>query len=333
MPEWRLTRLKGEFCVTWDDRAADGAAIRRRYRLDTQDRREAEARAAARYAELTRPAGKTVKALWEGYKRDKDGKAVLQTMVHTWKALEPVFGHLEGDQIGTEDCRSYTKMRREAGRSDGAIHTELGHLRMILLWAKGMKLIADAPAIERPSKPEPKDRYLTRAEVLRLMDGAKVPHIRLAILLMISTGARSGAALDLTWDRVDFDRGIIRLRNPFDQTARKARATVPMNDSLKEALQAAHRGRLSPYVIEWAGSKVGSIKKGIAAAAKAAKLADVTPHVLRHSAAVWLVEDGHTFEEVAQFLGHSDVRVTYKVYARYSPTHLRKLANSLDLGK
>lgn len=254
-------------------------------------------------------------------------------MMHTWKALEPVFGHLEGDRIGTEDCRSYTKMRREAKKSDGTIHTELGHLRMILVWAKGMKLVSEAPAIERPQKPEPKDRYLTRAEVRKLMDGAKVPHIRLAILLMISTGARSGAALDLTWDRVDFDRGIIRLRNPFDQTARKTRATVPMNDTLKAELQAAYEARLSPYVIEWAGAKVGSIKKGIAAAAKAAELDGVTPHVLRHSAAVWLVEDGHTFEEVAQFLGHSDVRITYKVYARYSPTHLRKLADTLDLGR
>jgi integrase len=254
-------------------------------------------------------------------------------MIHTWKALEPVFGHLEGDQIGTEDCRSYTKTRRELGRSDGSIHTELGHLRMILVWAKGMKLITEAPAIERPAKPEPKDRYLTRNEVRKMMDAAKVPHIRLAILLMISTGARAGAALDLTWDRVDFERGVIRLRNPFDQTARKTRATVPMNDTLKEALQIAKKASLSPYVVEWAGAKVGSIKKGIAAAAKGAKLDDVTPHVLRHSAAVWLVEDGHTFEEVAQFLGHSDVRITYKVYARYSPTHLRKLADTLDLGR
>lgn len=331
MSEWRLTRLAGEFCVTWDDIGEDGRAIRRRYRLGTYDRREAEASAASRYAKLTRPEGKTVAALWEGYRRDKEGKAVLDTMQHTWKALAPVFGHLEGDQIGTEDCRSYTKMRREAKKSDGSIHTELGHLRMILTWAKAMKLIDDAPAIERPQKPEPKDRYLTREEVRKLMDSAKVPHIRLAIRLMISTGARVSAALDLTWDRVDFERGIIRLRNPFDQTARKTRATVPMNDTLKAELETVKKAALSPYVVEWAGAKVGSIKKGIAAAAKAAKLEDVTPHVLRHSAAVWLVEDGHSFAEVAQFLGHSDVKVTFKIYGRFSPTHLRKLADTLDI--
>ena len=56
---------------------------------------------------------------------------------------------------------------------------------------------------------------------------------------------------------------------------------------------------------------------------------DVSPHMLRHSAAVWLAEDGHSMHEIAQFLGHDDVKTTTKIYARFSPTHLRKLADSL----
>lgn len=329
--QWRVTRLQGEFCVAWDEIGPNGKPIRRRYRLGTTDQREAHARAAARYSALTRPAGKTVKALWDSYVLDKAGKAVLDTMKHTWKALAPVFGHLEGEAITADDCRSYTKMRREAKKSDGSIWTELGHLRTVLVWARDNKLISDAPKIERPPKPEPKDRYLTREEVGRMLDGAKVPHIRLAILLLISTGARATAALELTWDRVDFVRGIIQLRNPFDKTARKGRATVPMNATLRAELEEAKKATLTRFVIEWAGEQVKSIKKGIKAAAAAAKLDDVSPHVFRHSAAVWLVEDGHSFEEVAQFLGHSDVRLTFKVYGRFSPTHLRGLADTLEI--
>lgn len=331
MSEWRLTRLKGEFCVTWDERSPDGIIVRRRWRLGTADPREAQARAEARYKALTRPLGTTVQALWDGYTREKVGRSVVTTMEFTWKALQPIFGHLKGDEITLEDCRSYTKMRRAAKKSDGSIHTELGHLRTVLVWARDSKLITEAPKIERPSKPDPKDRYLTRDEVSKMMDGAKVPHIRLAVLLLISTGARAGAALDLTWDRVDFERGIIKLHNQFDQSKRKGRATVPMNNTLRAALHVAFKGRLSPYVVEWAGKKVGSIKKGIKAAAKAAELEEVSPHVFRHSAAVWLVEDGHSFEEVAQFLGHSDVKVTFKIYGRFSPTHLRSLADSLEI--
>lgn len=36
-------------------------------------------------------------------------------------------------------------------------------------------------------------------------------------------------------------------------------------------------------------------------------------------------------DEIAQFLGHSDSRITARVYARYSPAHLRKLADSLEV--
>lgn len=327
MPEWRITRLRGEFVLTWDD----ASGIRRRYRLGTDDRKEAERLAPARFAQLTRPAGKTVAELWAGYETDMAGRAVVATMKHTWKALRDRFGPMEGDSVTIADCRAHIEARRKAGIKDGTIHTEMGHLRMVLMWAERHELIERAPPIERPSKPEPKDAYLTKDEVRALMDAAKAAHIRLAIMLMVGTGARNEAAMQLTWDRVDFARRIIQLRNPFDHQRRKGRATVPMNDRLYEALEEAKKGALSPFVIEWAGKQVRSIKKGMKAAGEAINRPDVSPHMLRHSAAVWLAEDGHSMHEIAQFLGHGDVKTTTKVYARYSPTHLRKLADSLSV--
>lgn len=329
MPDWRLTRLRGEFCVTWDE--ADG--VRRRYRLGTADPKEAARLAASRYAELTRPRGTTIADLCKAYTIDREGRAVLGTMKFTWKALEARFGQMEGSALTVIDCREHTAERRKAGIQDGTIHTELGHLRTVLVWAEKNGLIDRAPHVERPAKPDPKEGYLKREEVARLIAGAKVPHIKLAIMLMIGTGARNAAALELTWDRVDFNRGLINLRNPFDGTRRKGRATVPMNPSLKAALLEAKDAALSPFVVEWAGAPVKSIKKGLKAAAKAARLDEVSPHMLRHSAAVWLAEDGHDMTRIAQFLGHSNSRITEKVYARYSPDHLRDLAQTLDLAQ
>ncbi|MBB3385515.1 MULTISPECIES: site-specific integrase [unclassified Rhizobium] len=327
MSEWRLTRLQGEFCVTWDE----PGGIRRRYRLGTRDQKEASRLAASRYAELTRPKGTTVEDLWKAYVIAKEGRAVVGTMKFTWKALKDRFGKMEGMAITILDCQAHTAERRKAGIQDGTIHTELGHLRTVLVWSEKNGLIARAPHIERPAKPDPKDGYLKRDEVGKMIEGAKVPHIRLAIMLMIGTGARNAAALELTWDRVDFERRLINLRNPFDRAPRKGRATVPMNETLMRELKLAKQAALSPYVIEWAGVQVKSIKKGLKAAAKAAKISDVSPHMLRHSAAVWLAEDGHSMTRIAQFLGHSNSRITEKVYARYSPEHLRDLADTLDL--
>lgn len=326
MPDWRITRLRGELCLTWHE-----GDIRRRYRLGTDDPKEAARRAPSRYAELTRPKGSTVQDLWDSYCLDKAGRSVVTTMKFTWKALEKHFGGIEGEAVSVADCRTYTAARRKAGKKEGSIHTELGHLRSVLVWAQKQRLIAHAPHIERPVKPDPKEGYLTRPEVTGLMEAANAPHVKLAIQLMIATGARSGAALQLTWDRVDFARRMIQLTNPFDKTHRKRRATVPINDSLFAALQEAKEGAMTPFVIEWAGGPVQSIKKGVKTAGGKIGRPDASAHMLRHSAAVWLVEDGHSMEEVAQFLGHSNTAMTYRVYARYSPTYLRRLASSLEV--
>lgn len=262
---------------------------------------------------------------------DMDGRAVVETMRYSWKALHQRFGSMDGDAITIADCRAHVKERRMAGRKDGTIHTELGHLRMVLLWGAKHGLISKAPAVERPPKPAPREAFLTREEVVRLIGAARAHHIQVAIELLIGTGARVSAALELTWDRVDLERRTIQLRNPEDGVRRKGRATVPINDGLICTLSNARAAALCNHVIEWAGTPVKSIKKGLKAAGTAIGRPDVSAHMLRHSAAVWLAEDGHTMDEIAQFLGHNDSRVTARDYARYSPTHLRKLAKSLDI--
>jgi integrase len=55
-----------------------------------------------------------------------------------------------------------------------------------------------------------------------------------------------------------------------------------------------------------------------------------SPHVLRHTCAVWAVQDGASIAEIAQFLGHTSSRVTETVYARYSPSYLRKVSDSTE---
>ena len=326
MPEWRINRLRGRYCIVWDD-----SGIRRRYSLGTADRSKAEARAPALYAELTRPDDQSVYALWHAYLSEKADRPVALTMQHTWKALAKRFGKRTAETITLADCQAQIQERRNTGISDGTIHTELGHLRTVLNWAVKRRLITHAPHIERPSKPAPKDGFLMREEARRMIEAVQENHVRLAIRLMLATGARAGAVTGLTWDRVDFDRRIINLRDASLVGPRKGRATVPMNDSILEALAEAKRTALTDHVIEYAGRPVDSLKKGIKTAATKIGRPDVSAHTLRHTAAVWLAEDGHSMEEIAQYLGHSNSRITAAIYARYSPTHLRKLSATLEI--
>jgi integrase len=256
--------------------------------------------------------------------RRKAGKSTAR-MEDAWKRLAPTFGNMTAESITPDDCSDYANLRRKRGISDGTIHLELGYLRAALVLAKG----AFAPAIPLPSKPPPRDRYIKKSEAPAILAAAVMPHVKLFIVVALSTAGRAGAILDLTWDRVDFKRRIIDLRDPTRHATPKGRATPPMNDMAFAALSEAKKGALSEYVIEWSGDRIQSIKKGIGEAGRRAGI-KLTPHMLRHSAAVWMAEARVPIPEIAQYLGHTNLKTTFAIYARYSPDYLRDASKALE---
>lgn len=328
MRDFRIGRLNGRLVVTWHD----ASGKRSRHRLAATDPKAAEAEAIDVIRRVTIPqATATVASLWGAYRQDLGSRPTGITMKYTGIPVLAHFGSLRPDQITADHCAAYIALRRKAGRAMGAIWTELGHLRSCMTWAKRKNLIAVAPWIERPQKPAPKERYLSRAEIDRLLAADAEPHVRLAILLMLTTAGRVGAILDLTWNRVDLDRGRIMLRADIEGP-RKGRATVPINATLRAALVTAREAALSDYVVEWAGGRVTSIRRGFQSACANAGLKHVSPHVLRHSAAVHMAEAGVPMEVISQYLGHSNTRITSQVYARFSPDFMADAAKALDFG-
>jgi integrase len=314
----RAKLYRGWYYAVWRQ---PGAGTQRRA-LRTKDRAAAE----RLITDLkSAPVGELVSDIFDAYQRDKQEKASHQRMLDAWKALKTVFGHLRPDQISRELCRSYITKRRALGRGNGTIGKELSVLRSALRWHD-----RQTPAvIELPPKPAPRERHLGRTEFAKLLEKADAFHVQLFIVLALSTAARATAILELTWDRVDLARGIIKLATGSDGEGRKGRATVPITETAKPWLEKAKEAAMTDFVIEWGGKPVKSIKKGFGRAAQRAGLDDVSPHVLRHTAAVWMAENGVSMDQIAQYLGHSDSRITERVYARFSPTYLRTAASAL----
>ncbi len=325
MRDYQLKLYRGKWAVYYRD-----GGQTRRHSCGTSHRALAEKIKVRIVQELEKPEDHKIKTLWDAYVKAHKGRTLADNMKYAWPALEKEFGDgLETEAITVEKCRKHITRRRAEGRKDGTIWSELNRLRIVMNWAKKNKLIHDVPPFELPQQPESKDRFLTRREFSALLENAVAPHIKVAIALLMATGARKQAILDLTWDRVDMERGIIVLRNPFEQKRQKGRATVPINRSLMAVLQTARDASTCEFVVEYGSKKVGDIKKGFAKAAERAGLAEVTPHVLRHTAAVWMAEDGIQMEEIAQFLGHKNVNTTRRIYARYSPDYLRTASEAL----
>jgi integrase len=258
--------------------------------------------------------------------READGIASTARQRDAWKAMKSFWDRVEPTLIDREMAQSYAKHR---GMAVATIRYELGLLSVALRWALAKELIRKAPTIWRPEPPERKLRSLTRKEFEDWFEQVRAPHARLYVELGLATMARPTAILELTWDRVDFERGTIDLNPPGRRRTRKRRPVVPLNQDALGALRAAYSGRQSQFVIERGAQHIKSVKKAFQAASARSGI-HVTPYMLRHTGAVWAAEAGVSMAELAQFMGHDDSATTEKHYARFSPGHLRRVADAVQ---
>lgn len=316
----RLVLSRGVWCVTYTNNGKP-----KRVSLRTSDRDAAE----REFNDLKIKASQklvTVGDIMTAWIEEKHALvSIVRARVAVDKYLAPRFAAFLPEQITKPVCRDFIAFRRKAKCSDWTIRRELGVLRSALYWHDKYT----KARFELPPQGSAKERYLTKEEAATLMECAKAEHIKLFVGLAIATAGRMGAILDLTWDRVDFARETINLSKGSNRI--KGRALVPMTKSIKVSLERAYLVRTSDYVVEHGGKPIANVKKGVAAAACRAKLPDVSPHVLRHTAAVWMAEARVPMAEIAQYLGHTDTRITEKHYARFSPTHLRMASSALEM--
>ena len=202
-------------------------------------------------------------------------------MAFEWKAIGPHFGERGAATLTEADCLSYMAARRAKGRSDGTIWTELGRLRSAKMGG-GEGPDRQGPEDIQPERPEPRDKRMTREQVKTFIDACDFPHIKLFAMLAFATGGRMSAILQLTWNRIDFQRGEIQLRDPTRQRTKKGRGNPPMNDMARAELLRAKKAATTDYVVEWGGHPVLTVKKGLAAVAKRCGMPWVTAHVFRH---------------------------------------------------
>ena len=320
--EYTLQRYRGKLAIVWWDEAG-----RHRHSLGTADLATAEAEARAVWQRRTLGGDvHTVGAVVERYLEAKSGIASIQRAKVAWKAAKPFWDKLPIARVDKKSAERYREKRAHCRNI--TVRNELAVIRAALNWAKKEKLIQEAPFIQMPPIPPTTVGHLTKEQFRKVVEASIAPHVKLFLQVAVGTGARTNAILDLTWDRVHFDTGLIEL-NPRDRVqTSKYRATVPMNKQLRAALEEAKEGAMSDFVIEHGREKVASIKKGFAAACRRAGV-KATPHMLRHSAAVWMAEAGTPMTQIAKFLGHTDSAITERVYARFTPAFLANAAESL----
>ncbi len=266
---------------------------------------------------------------------EKKGQARAKSVTRGYhKPLEPFFGPLLPEQITPELVAQYIVERNAVGVSG---RHELVELKATLNAAERRKAITKAPHIDLPAAGRPRERFLTRGEFHRLLECAEYSHTRLFILIAGTTGARKGAVLDLTWDRVKLGEqgtGWIDFDNPDRPETHKRRTIVRITGVLVRELQKAKKQAQSNHVIECYGEPLNDIRTSFMnAAAKAGLGPEVTPHVLKHSVISWLAQEGVSIDRIS-YMTATSPKMIERVYRKYNPDHFAEeaaiLANGLD---
>lgn len=297
----------------------------------------------------------TVGKLWSLWMKDRAEDGFSNDVYkHHWTAMAPTFENRLPYNLEDTDFRTYARSRFADGMSAWTVHTEMSRLGTCLKWAFEKRKTPILIKVWVPSPGKARKRVLTIDEARALVRAAEQgdPHVYLFVVLLFATGARHMAILDLTWDRIDFERGTIQYdeelpRDPMNRSYRKGRATVPMNDAVRAALKVADAGKQTDHVIEHGGKRLKSVREGFAFAVLRAGLGvilqaptekspnnwrvetDVTPHTIRHTVSTWLdavkIEDKHR----AQLLGHANPTITNAHYTHRAPELLQQAVSEL----
>ena len=231
--------------------------------------------------------------------------------------------------------------------SDSTIRQTYTILRAALDGAVRDGLLARNPAalVKRPGIERREAKHLDDADVTAVLRAAEASRYHPALVLIAATGLRKGEALALSWDTniVNLDEGWLKVRKTLGRVGtqlvfsepktERSRRTVPLSPAVVAMLrkhkvsQAAERLRAGN---QWKDSglvfttELGApvdprnFLRVVEAAAKAAGVAGVGVHTLRHSAAVGWLESGVHIKAVADLLGHSSISINGDVYGHTS---------------
>jgi integrase len=225
----------------------------------------------------------------------------IVTIAQNIANLERWWGDKKLSDVTARTCRAYT-----AERPPVAARRDLETLRAAIgYWHKEYGPLPSVPAVVLPEKPAPRERWLTRSEVARLLWAARrTPHLARFILLGAYTGSRPGTILALQWDWVDLARGVMHRRAEGETESNKRRPPVRLGRKILFHLRRWRRmDNGSAYVVNLTGITFRRYWK--AAVERSGLDGQITPHTLRHSRATHLMQAGVPIWEAAGALGMS----------------------------
>jgi len=241
-----------------------------------------------------------------------------------------------------KDADGNAIFRKKTGRRSGAtLNRYLVALAALYTWSRKNRYTPrtfESPTrhVQKNQESRGRVRYHTDDERERLLAACREsawPRLYLLVLMGLTTGARRGELLGLAWRDVDLERGEAYLHDTKNGDRRVLVLLPPVLDELgrfkpKDCTTSSalvFRSRLRP-------SQPYSTPKVFNEAVEAAGIKNFRFHDCRHCTASYLAQAGASLLEIADTLGHRQLRMVQR-YAHLNTSSRRNLINRVFEGR
>jgi integrase len=272
----------------------------------------------------------------------KDYAAQSRSREFLFATAKPILQWWSGKRIqdvnGT-NCRRYVAWRishtyRGRSISDQTARHDLKTMRAAINWYKSeCDPALVAPTVTLPDKAPPRLGYcLERSEVAARIRVARknqqTRHVARMLLIGVYTGTRPGAILALRWmpsidaGWFDLDAGILHRAGSKVRPTKKRQPPAKIHARLMPHLRRWHAADTANgirSVVHYLGEPIGKLRRSWDSVARLAGAKEKDgPHILRHTAATWMMRSGVDAFETSGFLGMSP-EVLWDVYGHHHP--------------
>jgi integrase len=282
-----------------------------------------------------------------GAVRNRSGDVYKPSVVRSYDSalrlrVLPALGARRLTDIERADLQALVDRLVTAGDGPSTVRNALLPLRAIYrrALARGDVAVNPTTGLELPAVRGTRDRVASPDEAKQLL--AALERDRALWATAMLAGLRRGELRALTWDTVDFERGVIRVAASWDRKAgpvapksRAGRRAVPMASVVRVHL-AEHRlqtGRAHGLVFGRTADAPFDPSTVVDRARKAwarAGLTSIGLHECRHTFASLMIAAGVNAKALATFMGHASITITLDRYGHQMPGNEEEAAGLLD---
>lgn len=256
----------------------------------------------------------------------KDHKSSWDRDERTLPFLKKALGTLRLNEITPARVEEYRRKRLK-DVEPATVNRDIALLKKMLSLAVDWELIEVSPLrrFQMLKEPAPRVPVLSKEDEDKLLKNSK-GYLHELIVLALATGARQGELLALNVGDIDFDQGVLVIRDSKSGDPRR----VPLAKVVMDHLAPLKEKPASTPVISLNKERVdGSTASQAFRRLALREKVQVTFHDLRHVAATRMLSKGAGLLHIATLLGHRTLAMSRR-YSHVQMEDLRKVVETIN---